>query len=147
MKIGIIKRAIPIPGADVINTLSLAQGFFNLGHEVEVLAIEEFKDKLWKIKIGNIYKFFDLNNHIKITYFKGSLLFYLRNFKLNRGIINYLTRYPKIFKLIDPEIKASKYCKKNNFDLVICRDTFRAAYNNIINNNVGLVIQKLREVN
>ena len=59
MKIGIIKRAIPIPGADITNNLSLVQGFFNIGRDVEVFAIEEFKEKLWKIKIGDVHEYFD----------------------------------------------------------------------------------------
>ncbi|MFX0141654.1 MAG: glycosyltransferase family 4 protein [Candidatus Hodarchaeota archaeon] len=133
MKIAIIKKGIPIPSADVINTLKLAQGFYNLGHKVEILTIEEFTEKLWKIKIGDIYKFYDLSEDNHIKYFKGSLLFYLRNFKFIRGIINFLVLIPRIYNLIDPEISISKYCKDNNFDLVICRDTFRTAYNNIVN--------------
>ena len=75
MKIAIVKNAIPIPGADVINTLNLAQGFFDLGHEVEVLAIEEFKEKLWKIKIGDVHKFFDLNPNIKFNDFTLNHIF------------------------------------------------------------------------
>jgi glycosyltransferase involved in cell wall biosynthesis len=133
MKIAIIKRAVPIPGADVINTLSLAQGFFNLGHKVEVLALEEFKETLWKIKIDDVHRFFDLDYKIKIKYFKGSILFYLRNFKFIRGIINNITRFPYLHDLIHPETKVSKYCIKKKFDLVICRDTFKTAYSTIIN--------------
>ncbi|MFX1443675.1 MAG: glycosyltransferase [Promethearchaeota archaeon] len=133
MKIGIIKHLIPGPNASVINTLKLAQGFFELGHEVEILAIEEFKQTKWKFRIKNVHDFFNIDYRIKIKYFKGSLLFYFRRSKFMLPIINFLLLFPKLFDFLDPEIKISKYCKKNNFELVICRDTFRAALNNIIN--------------
>ncbi len=139
MKIAIIKKAIPTPSADIINTLSLAQGLYNLNHEVEVLGIKELKNDLWKSKIGDIHRFFDLNYKIKIKYFKGSFLYYFRKLKLFRGIINFLTLFPKLHNRIDPEIEVSDYCIKNRFDLVICRDTFKAAYK-LINSKIHTII-------
>ncbi|MFX1391979.1 MAG: glycosyltransferase family 4 protein [Promethearchaeota archaeon] len=133
MRIAIVKKKVPSPEANVKNTLSLAQSFFELGHNVEILAIDEFRERKWKILLGDVHKFFNLNPQIKIKYIKGNLLFYLRKFKIIRGIINFLYNFPKIYDLIDPEIIVSKYCIKKKYDLVICRDNLRTAYNNIIN--------------
>ena len=54
---------------------------------------------------------------------------------LQSQVVRHFTCYnmPNFFNSVDPEIKISKYCIKNKFDLVFCRESLRAAYNNIIN--------------
>ena len=85
--------------------------------------------------VKNFHNFYDLNPVIKIRYFKGTLLSNIRNYKFIRAILLTLLRLiPKFFNLLDPEIKISNYCIRNKFDLVFCRESLRAAYNNIVHN-------------
>ena len=48
MKIAIVKNYIPIPSANIINAFKHSQGFYNLGHNVEILGVTRFLDDMWK---------------------------------------------------------------------------------------------------
>ena len=81
----------------------------------------------------DIQQFYDINEDLRILYFKDNFLYYYKD-------IPYLTRFLKKLKLFfpisrkihDPEKKVSHYCLNHGFNLSYCR-TYRAAYYNIIN--------------
>jgi len=140
MKIVVIYNKIPLPFADIIYVLKMANGFYNIGHKIEILNILRFVQEIIRLKIKEVHKFFDINQNIDIKYFRGNLLFYLREmknppFKYNpvNGIIKFIRFFPKLYDFLDPEIKISRYCVKNKIDLAFCKGTLRAAYNNIVN--------------
>lgn len=106
-KIAVISSGhIPSQWAHSITTMKMANAFLKLGYSVEVLTVERFLEKKNKKKIKNVYKFYGINEKIKILYFKG--LFF------------------------DPEKKISQYCKKNGIDICYCR-AYRSVYYNIKN--------------
>lgn len=147
MNIAILKNYIPIPASNVINSLKHAQGFFNLGHKVDVLTSTHFLEEIWKFKIKNIPMYYDIPNDINIRYFRGNLFDYFSSFTHGRYKISIyihksnpfrafgksVRRFPKFYNFLDPEIIISKYCIKNKIDFVFCRELLKAAYNNIIN--------------
>jgi len=134
MKIAIIKNLIPIPCANVINTLKHAHTFFNLSHKVEILAVEQFLEERWRLKLKDIHNFYGINQEIRLYFFRGGIFFYFRKYKFFMALLRFLKLFPKIFNFFDPEVKISKYCLKNNIDLSYCRGTYRTAYRNIVNN-------------
>lgn len=147
MKLALLKDYIPVPGANTINFLKHAEGFFNLGYDVEVLGVTRFVDDKWKFKIKNLHNFYNINKNIKIKYFRGNLFHYFTDFtQANNFFTKFIYKYnpakvfakivqllPKLNKYLDPEIKISNYCIKNKFDLAYCRGNFRAIKYNIIN--------------
>ena len=66
MKIALIKDVIPVPCANVINTLNHAQSFFKLGHSVEILVVDQFIKEKSKVKKRDAHLFYGLNKSIKI---------------------------------------------------------------------------------
>lgn len=134
MKIAVISSGeIPSQWAHSINTMEHAQGFYKLGYDIEVLTVERFLETQMKFKLKNIQEFYDINQKIKIKYFKENFLLYFKNFSLFRHFLIKLYKYvPNIKNFLDPEKKISNYCKKNKIDITYCR-TYRATYYNIIN--------------
>lgn len=134
MKIAVISSGdIPSQWAHSINTMKHAQGFYKLGYNVEVLTVERFLETEMKYKLKNIQEFYDINQKIKIKYFKENLLLYFKNFSLFRHFLIKLYKFvPNIKNFLDPEKKISNYCKKNKIDITYCR-AYRATYYNIIN--------------
>jgi glycosyltransferase involved in cell wall biosynthesis len=147
MKIAVIKKYMPMPAANIVNTLKHTQSFFNLGNSVEILAISQFVDFVWRCKVPNVYRFYDLNRNIKFKYFQGGIGFFLRHFSAGNNklstyfhyhnpfhsYLKFLRLFPKLYDFFDPEIRISKYCIKNRIDLAYCRDNFKTAIHNIIN--------------
>lgn len=135
MKIAVVSSGhIPSQWAHSINTLKGANAFYKLGHEVEVLTVEGYFENKNKQNIKDIHKFYNINESIKIVYFKDNLLFYFETLKpfnyiiwLLKKITKNRTRY-----VSDPEKRISKYCKENSVDICYCR-AYRTAYYNIIN--------------
>lgn len=135
MKIAVVSSGhIPSQWAHSITTMKMANAFFKLGHEVEVLTVERFLEKRNKQKIINIYRFYGINEAIKITYFKDNLLFYFEELSPLRNLFWLLKKMTRsgIRYISDPEKKISEYCKKNKVDICYCR-TFRIVYYNIKN--------------
>ncbi len=151
MKIAITKDNIPFPCANVINTFKHAQGFYNLGHNVEVLTVKSIIEERWRLKLKNIHRFYGIEKNIHIKYFTGSIFFYFK--KIFIPFLKLIEFFPKIYVMLDPEINISKYIIKNDFDLVFCRGTYRAAIH-LINNKIPIIldlhgyahIQKLKEI-
>ena len=137
MKIAITKENIPFPCANVINTFKNAQGFYNLGHEVEVLTVKSIKEDIWKFKLNNIHKFYGIENDIPIKYFVGNFLFYFKKFF--SPFLKIIKLFPKVYDIIDPEIKISNYIIKNNFDLGYCRGTYRTALH-LLKNKIPIIL-------
>lgn len=132
MKIALIKDNIPFPCANVINFLKLADGFFNLGHEVEILTVHRFLEEKWKLKLKDINNFYDINPNIKIRYFRGNFISYFEKNMIIAPFQKLLKSFPYLHNYIDPEIQISNYCFKKKFDLCLCRGVFRAAKSNIL---------------
>ncbi|MFX1363466.1 MAG: glycosyltransferase [Promethearchaeota archaeon] len=138
MKIAVITDHIPSKWAHSINTMKMAQGFFKLGHKVEVLVIQRYKEAKNKLKIKDVHNFYGVNKKVKIKYFRDYSPYYFREIRYLGGFLveaaNFLTRflYPlKIF--FDPEKKISYYCKKEKFDLAFCRRAYKTVYYNTFN--------------
>ena len=152
--IAIIKPYIPIPFANVINTLKHAQEFYDLGYEVRILSIMRFVEERWKFKIKNVHDFYGINWNIKIKYFRGNIIKYFSRltdgdsriskliefFNPIRILFNLIKKFPKLDNIINPETHISKYCKKNKIDLVYCRNAFIAAQN-ILNYKIPIIIE------
>lgn len=135
MKIAVVSSGhIPSQWAHSINTLKGANAFHQLGHEVEVLTVEGYFENKNKQNIKDIHKFYNVNESIKIVYFKDNLLFYFETLKPFNYIIGLLKKITKnsVRYISDPEKRISKYCKENSVDICYCR-AYRATYHNIIN--------------
>lgn len=135
MKIAVVSSGhIPSQWAHSINTLKGANAFHQLGHEVEVLTVEGYFENKNKQNIKDIHKFYNVNESIKIVYFKDNLLFYFETLKPFNYIIGLLKKITKnrTRYVSDPEKRISKYCKENSVDICYCR-AYRATYHNIIN--------------
>jgi len=138
MKIAVITHHIPSTKAHSINTMKSAQGFYKLGHNVEILIVRRLNEALNKLKINGIYQFYGINRSIKYKYFTDKSFLFFKEGKYLRGYSNHLTKLlkkliPRLDEILDPERKISKYCKENNFDFVFCRGTYKILYYNIIN--------------
>ncbi len=133
MKIALIKNKIPFPCANVINTLKHAQALYNLGNNIEVLAVERIIEEIWRLKLKDVHFFYDLDSNIKIKYFRGNFLYFFNNFKFLGPALKLLKKIPKVNGYMDPELQISNYCIKNEIDLAYSRGTPYAAYNNIMN--------------
>lgn len=136
MKIAAIASGhIPSQWAHSITTMKMANAFYRLGYEVEVLTVERFFERRQRQKVKDIYKFYGISDGIKISYFKDKSLFYFRGVIFLKYFLSFFEKISNniIRFILDPEKKISKYCKKNNIDLCYCR-TYRAAYYNIKNN-------------
>lgn len=133
MKIAIITDHIPSFYAHSINTTKTAQGFFILGHEVEILAINRFNELKNRIKFRNIHDFYHINSEIKIKYFIDFFLTFFRESRYFHEVINEISNRIKkmihgITVILDPEINISYYCSKKGFDFVYCRRTDKTAF-------------------
>ncbi|MFX1328195.1 MAG: glycosyltransferase [Promethearchaeota archaeon] len=138
MKIAVITDHIPSIWAHSINTMKMADGFFKLGHEVEVLVVCRAKEDINHLKVKNIHGFYCINHKIRIKFIRDYSPNYLREIRFIGPIMIKLVKFfakfiPKLDVRLDPENQISKYCKKNNFDLSFCRTTYKTVYYNIIN--------------
>lgn len=133
MKLAVISSGyIPSRWAHSINTMKHAQGFFKLGHDVEILTVECLLETKMKLIINGIYDFYDIDQKIKVRYFKDNPFFYF----MNISILEYFSRLirefmPKIRDIFDPEKRINKYCKKQKIEMSYCR-SYRSAYYNIM---------------
>lgn len=138
MKIAIISDHIPYFCAHSINIMKHSQGFFDLGHKIEVLTVQRFIEEKNRLKIKDLHDFYDINYKIKIRYFRDYSILYFKEIKFLQNfsyiIATGLRRFlPRIEEILDPELKICKYCKKKKIDLVYVRRTYRTAINNILN--------------
>ena len=138
MKIAIITDHIPSIWAHSINTMKVAEGFFKLGHEVEVLVVCRAKEDLTHLRIKNIHRFYCINQNIRIKFVRDYSPNYFREIRFIGPVLNKTVKFlakfiPKLEVRLDPENRISKYCKKHNFDLSFCRTTYNTVYYNIVN--------------
>ncbi|MHA2284071.1 MAG: glycosyltransferase family 4 protein [Promethearchaeota archaeon] len=96
---------IPSKFAHSFNVMKMAQGFFSLKNNVEVVAPLSLPILIKKNKIKDVHRFYGVDNRIKIKYIPVYSLKALRK-SSNFWIFNYL---------------AARYCKKRNVDLAYCR--------------------------
>ncbi len=123
---------IPSQWAHSINTIKHAQGFLKLGLETEIFTIEGILETIFKLKIKDIQRFYDISEDLRISYYKDNFFYYYKD-------IPFLTRFLKKIKLLlpilssfnNPEKKISNYCLNHGFNLSYCR-TYRTAYYNIL---------------
>ncbi len=141
MKIAVVTEHIPSMWAHSINTMKHAQGFYDLGHEVEILNIIRVNEAIYRFKVRDIHEHYGINPQIKIKSFidKSPLFFQeplyiiqtkILAFKINR-IINKIL--PRTKDILDPGTKISEYCKKKSFNFAYCRRAKIAAYYLILN--------------
>ena len=139
MKIAVITDHVPTQYAHSINTMKHAQGFFSLGHNVEILCVQRYGELKNKLKIRDIHNYYDISHKIKIKYFIDKSPLFFRD--LRRCLKDYpyaatnkLRKIlPRTEDILDPERKISEYCKKNDFDLAYCRRTENILRYNISN--------------
>ena len=139
MKIAIITDHVPTQYAHSINTMKHAQGFYSLGHEVEILCVQRYIELKNRAKIRDIHDYYDISHKIKIKRFTDKSPLFFRD--LRRSLKDYpytaTNKLRKIFPrsedILDPERKISEYCKKNDFDLAYCRRTENILRYNISN--------------
>ena len=134
MNIAVITSGdIPSYWAHSINTIKHAQGFFKLGHNVEILTVEHLLEKLIEKKFQNINNFYGINQQIKIKYFKDKSIFYLQDLRIFKSILTRIKAIiPKLRSIYDPEKKIIEYCVKQKYDIIYCR-AYRAPYYGIKN--------------
>lgn len=138
MKIAIITDHIPSQWAHSMNTMKIAQGFHELGHDVEVLVVRRYIGDKKKLKVKEIHNFYDINKSIKIHYFRDYTPYYFKEIRYLGPFLKIMTdiiirRSNVIRYIIDPERRISRYCKQYKFELAFCRRTFNALYYNILN--------------
>ena len=117
MKIAIILSHMPSKTAHSINTMKHAQGFFELGHEVIIIAILGSFELDNMIKIGNLHDFYGINHKIKVKFFleksplffKDSKRFRFKSVRLSKILRD---KFPKLTNILEPSLKISQYCKK-----------------------------------
>jgi len=146
MKIAVITDHVPTQYAHSINTMKHAQGFFSLGHNVEILCVQRYVELKNKLKIRDIRKFYDISHKIKIKYFIDKSPLFFRDLRRRLNDYPYAAKnklkkiLPRTEDILDPERKISEYCKKNDFDLAYCRRSSNAAYYNLIN-RIPIIIE------
>jgi len=138
MKIAIVTDHIPSKWAHSINTMKIANGFYKLGYEVEVLVVRRFIEEKNRFKTKDIHKLYDIEQDIKLKFFRDYSPYYFKEVRyLGPFLIkttNILTKlYPKLRVFLDPEKRISEYCKRNKFNFVFCRRTHNTVYYNIFN--------------
>lgn len=138
MKIAVISDHIPSEWAHSINTVKHSQAFFNLGHEVKILAVERLEEKYNMLKIKDIHNFYGLNPQITIKFFRDNSFLYFRGIKLFTNYSYILTTIirnflPSIYNILAPEKRISDFCMQNNISLAYCRRTYEAAIYNLFN--------------
>lgn len=123
MKIAVISEGdIPSQWAHSINTVNHANGFFNLGHDVEILAIKKYKQFFFRNSNKKIQKFYGINQNIKIKLFLDDPRKLLkRYYRLYKLINKFLRRLPRFNDLLKPEQRIANYCIKKKIDLAYCR--------------------------
>ena len=133
---------IPSLRAHSIAVMKMAKGFYKLGHEVEVLAVERFLEDRLRREVGSLHKFYGIPDRIEITFFKDNLFYFEDLFP-----ISYLTRLldkvtnRRIRMMMDPERRMSEYCRDHGFDLCYYRGYGRTAYYNIVENKVPTIME------
>ena len=79
MKIFIVSFGyIPSQWAHGINTVKHAQGFYELGHQVEICTVNRLYETLFKVRIKDVNKFYGISPKIKIETFTDNSIFYFR---------------------------------------------------------------------
>ena len=146
MKIAVITDHVPTQYAHSINTMKHAQGFYSLGHEVEILCVQRYIELKNRFKIRDIHNFYDISHKIKIKYFIDKSPLFFRDLRRRLKDYPYTATnklrkiLPRTEDILDPEGKISEYCKKNSFDLAYCRRSTNTAYYNIIN-RIPIIIE------
>lgn len=139
MNIAIICDHVPSTWAHSMNAMKHAQGFFKLGHKVEVLILRRImENNIHNFKTNTIHDIYAINKKIKLRYFSD---YYPYHFKKVRYLRPFLTKLgnirlnysSKLLSLLDVEKKISDFCKKNNVNYAYCRRTERTAVYNILN--------------
>lgn len=144
MKIAVITEHIPSPYAHSINTAKLAQGFFQLGHQVELIGVKRYNEDIFNLQYSNLHKLYGIDTSIKFSFFRDYSPYYLRELKPIGPLISTITRFvafifPILKRFFDyrddkgllVEFNISKYCKKCKFDLVISRRLYNAVFYNL----------------
>ena len=123
MKIAVISEGdIPSQWAHSINTVNHANGFFNLGHNVEILVIKKYRQFFLRNSNKKIQKFYGINQNIKIRLFLEDPRKLLKRFPRIYQFINKIfRRFPRFNELIKPEQRIANYCIKKKIDLTYCR--------------------------
>ncbi len=144
MKIAVVSSGhIPSQWAHSINIAKNADAFFSLGHNIEIITIERFKERRIKKTIKSVHRFYGINEGIKIKYFRDNPFFYfeeIKPFDLFPTIISRLLQ-KDIRGIFDPEKKISKYCKNNGVNYCYCRRARRAVIHNI-SNKVPTIVEE-----
>ncbi|MBD0381567.1 glycosyltransferase family 4 protein [Paenibacillus sedimenti] len=114
LSVGIILgENIPSYRAHSFNVLKMAQGFKNIGCNVEVITSENKNTVKYQEKIKDIYAHYGINKKIKITYLIPSRKAYERG----------KTKHDPVFCE-----NTLSYIKKKNFDFVFCRSNYLMPY-------------------
>jgi glycosyltransferase involved in cell wall biosynthesis len=102
---------IPSRFAHSFNVMKMAQGFYKIGYNVEVMTSLSLPTLLERIRIKNLYEFYSIDKNISVKFVPSFSFSALR-----RGA-----------NFIKSDFKIAKYCKKKNVDLVYCR-SYRIPY-------------------
>lgn len=111
MKISIASSGdIPSQWAHSINIVKHAQGFYDLGHQVNIYTVKRLYEDFIKFKIKDIHRLYGINTKIKIESFRDNSFFYFndiipKTLKFLFKIIN-LDILSK--NIIDPERRIEK---------------------------------------
>ncbi len=145
MKIAIITEHIPSPFAHSINTVKLAQGFFQLGHEVELIGVKRINEDIFSLRYEDLHKLYGIDSSIKFTFFRDYSPYYFRELMPIGPIISTITRVITFFfpilkrffdykedKGLQVEYKISKYCKKQKFNFAISRRLNNSIFYNLL---------------
>jgi len=151
MKIAVVTDHVPYKSAHSIYFMKHAQGFFKLGHDVEIIVLSRIREDLNRLTIKNLYEFYDISKQIKITFIRDYSPYYFLEVKYLGGFLKVLYEkiksvFPNFFVFIEGEFRISRYCFKMKKDLVYCQRIFGVAYQNIIN-KIPTIIENHRIYN
>lgn len=102
---------IPSRFAHSFNVMKMAQGFYKVGHNVEVVTSLSIPILLERFRIKNINDFYGIDKNISVKFVPSFSFSALR----------------RSTDFIQSDFKIAKYCKKKNVDLVYCR-SYRIPY-------------------
>jgi len=135
MKIAVVSSGnIPSNWANSINTTKHANGFWALGHKVEIFSPLRFYENKTLKKIKDVNTFYDINSSIKINLLKDYLPFYFNIKKIKNILYN-----KKLRGIFDIEKKIALFIVNNKYDIAYCR-SFKAPLH-LIKNKIPTVIE------
>lgn len=128
MKIAAVSSGhVPSRWAHSIALAENANGFAQLGHDVDLLSVERFYEARLRRRIDSIQAFYGIDSGIDVRLFTDRTPFYFKDVKPVGLVLDGLTYATGGIarRIADPERRIAAYCAANGVDLCYCR-SYRA---------------------